>query len=395
VVATFVWGTYFTRAIMRAPDEGPAAWGAALSISGLAVAVLGPALGAIADRVGRRKPWLSAFAGLCIGATALLWFSVPQADKATQTLILVALSSIAYEFGLVFYNAMLRGLAPEAYLGRISGWGWGLGYIGGLCCLAVALFGLVRAPVPPFGLDAAEAGPVRATALLVALWLAIFAVPLFALVPDARVRETSIRAAVRAGLGDLVRNLRALPDRPHILRFLIARMIYADGLNTLFIFGGIYASGIIGLNLDEVILFAIAINATAGVGALLFAWVDDWVGSKPTIVISLVCLVALGAAVLAVQSKPWFWVLGVALGVFVGPVQAASRTLMARMAPAGMENEMFGLYALSGKITAFIGPALYGWATAHFASQRAGMASVVAFLVLGLALLLTVKVPSA
>ncbi|HUI18061.1 MAG TPA: MFS transporter [Alphaproteobacteria bacterium] len=393
VIATFVWGTYFSTAILRAPDVGAEEWGEALSGAGFVVAVLGPVLGAIADRTGRRKPWLAVFAAAAVAATALLWFSVPEPSAAMRTLVLVAFASIAYEFGLIFYNAMLRDLVPLERLGRLSGWGWGLGYVGGLACLTIALFALVKAPSPPFGLGAVPAGPVRATALLVALWFALFTLPLFFFVPDRVLPPIALGRAVGEGLKDLGASLRGLMRERNMLRFLLARMIYADGLNTLFIFGGIYAAGEIGLSLEEVIRFAILINASAGAGALLLAWLDDWIGSKPTIVLSLAALVALGGAVLAIHSKPWFWGLGIALGVFVGPAQASSRALMARMVPPGKETEMFGLYALSGTITAFVGPALYGVLSGSFASQRAGMAVVVAMLALGLALLLTVRAP--
>jgi MFS transporter, UMF1 family len=391
VVSTFVWSVYFSTVIASSSEEGAAGWGAALLIAGFAVAIFGPILGAVADRVGRRKPWIGIFAAVCVAATASLWFSRPSPDAAGRTLVLVALGSIAYEFGVVFYNASLRDIAPQAILGRVSGWGWGLGYIGGLACLAIALFGLIKPASAPFGLDKAAAEPVRATALLVALWIAAFVTPFFLLVPDRGSGKTSIARAVGAGLRGLYANLKHLPRRPAILRFLIARMIYGDGLNTLFIFGGIYAAGVMGFALDEVVLFGIAINATAGLGAVLFAWIDDWMGSKPTIVVSLLCLAALGVAILFIHSKAWFWPAGLALGVFVGPAQAASRTLMARLVPRGLETEMFGLYALSGKITAFAGPAIYGLAVHRFDSQRAGMASVVVFLLTGLGLLLTVR----
>ncbi|MFI4988939.1 MAG: MFS transporter, partial [Alphaproteobacteria bacterium] len=241
VIATFVWGTYFSTAILKSPDEGAEEWGTALSAAGLVVAVLAPLLGAIADRAGRRKPWLGGFAVLCVAATALLWFSRPEPDAARRTLMLVALASVAYEFGLVFYNAMLRDLALPERLGRLSGWGWGLGYVGGLGCLVVALFGLVKVPIPPFGLAAVAAGPVRATALLVALWFAVFALPLFLLVPDRPRSPLALRTAVAAGLADLRASLSRLPREGNMLRFLLARMIFGDGLNTLFIFGGIYA----------------------------------------------------------------------------------------------------------------------------------------------------------
>jgi len=395
VIATFVWGTYFATAILKAPDVGAERWGWALSAAGLVVAVLGPVLGAIADRTGRRKPWLAAFAACAVAATALLWFSLPEPSAAARTLLLVASASIAYEFGLIFYNAMLSDLAPVERLGRLSGWGWGLGYVGGLACLSIALFALVRSPHPPFGLAALPAGPVRATAVLVALWYALFILPLFLLVPDRTLAPIPLRRAIKEGLADLALSLRRLKETRDMARFLIARMIYADGLNTLFIFGGIFAAGEIGLGLEQVILFAILINASAGAGAILFAWVDDWMGAKPTILVALAALIALGSAVLVIHSEAWFWGLGIALGVFVGPAQASSRSLMARMVEPGKETEMFGLYALSGTITAFVGPALYGFMSGHFASQRAGMAVVVAFLAVGMTFLATVKAPGA
>ena len=393
VVNTFVWGVYFTGSIATNPEAGTAAWGAALAAAGVVVAVLGPVLGAVADHAGRRKPWLAAFTFLCVAATALLWFSTPRPALAGQTLALVALGGVAYELGVVFYNAMLRDLAPPALLGRLSGWGWGLGYLGGLACLSLALFVLVLPPDPPFGLAKAAAEPVRATALLAALWIALFALPLFALLPERRARCLGLARAVRTGLGNLYATLRRLPGEGSLPRFLLARMIYVDGLNTLFAFGGIYAAGTIGFGQKEVIEFGIAMTAVAGLGTIIFAWVDDWIGSKPTIVLALAALIGLGSAILLIHSKPWFWALGLSLGAFVGPAQAASRTLMARFAPPGLEAEMFGLYALTGRITAFMGPALFGWATAHFLSQRAGMASVVAFLIVGLSLLLTVRAP--
>ncbi len=391
VVGTFVFAAYFTRAVAPDPATGTAQWGWAMAASGLAVAVLSPPLGAVADSAGRRKPWLAATTALCIAATAMLWFATPGAGSVLWVLVFVALGNVAFEVGMVFYNAMLPDIAPEERIGRVSGWGWGLGYAGGLACLAVALFGLVRASPPPFGLDAAAAEPVRATALLVAGWFALFAVPLFLFVPDRPASGLGGAAALRAGLATLLRTLRRLGAYGSVGRFLLARMIYTDGLNTLFIFGAIYAAGTFGFTIEEVILFGMATNVTAGLGAVLFAWVDDRIGAKRTVVIALVGLIAVGGALLLIHSKTAFWALGLGLSVFFGPAQAASRSLMARLAPEGLTTEMFGLYALSGKATAFVGPALLGWVTSVFDSQRAGMATVLVFLGAGLLLLLPVR----
>lgn len=194
---------------------------------------------------------------------------------------------------------------------------------------------------------------------------------------------------------ELKKTLASLRSYGPITRFLIARMIYTDGINTLFAFGGIYAAGTFGMDFAELITFAIAMNVSAGLGAAAFGWIDDWMGPKKTVMIALAGLIVLGSGLLLVESKDLFWILGVGLGLFVGPAQAASRSMMARLAPPEIATEMFGLYAFSGKATAFLGPALLGAVTLAFDSQRAGMATVVVFFGVGAALLARVPdIPS-
>ncbi len=393
VVTTFVFGAYFTKAVAVSPEAGTAAWGYAVGTAGFAVALLGPVLGAVADQAGRRKPWLGVFTAGGALTTALLWFTLPDPDFVVWALVFVALSSIAFEFGMVFYNAMLPDLVGPDRVGRVSGWGWGLGYVGGLACLVIALFGFVQADPPLFGVSTEAAGHVRAVTLLAAAWFALFALPLFAFTPDRPALRLGVGRAVGEGLAALRGTLREIRNYAAIVRFLVARMFYSDGLVTLFAVGGIYAAGTFGMSFGEVIQFGIALNVTAGLGAFAFAWADDRLGAKPVIVIALLALIALGAAALAVTDKAAFWAIGMALGVFVGPAQAASRSLMARLAPADMRTEMFGLYALSGKATAFLGPLAFAFATDLFDSQRAGMATILVFLALGLLLLLPVREP--
>jgi UMF1 family MFS transporter len=192
----------------------------------------------------------------------------------------------------------------------------------------------------------------------------------------------------------LIGTIRRVRQYGNIARFMLARLFYVDAMNTLFAFGGIYAAGTFGMQIAEVIEFGIALNVTAGLGAIAFAWIDDKIGSKPTIVISVVGLIALGTPLLLVEGKTWFWLLALTLGIFMGPAQAASRSLMARLSPPEMTTEMFGLFAFSGKVTAFMGPAVLAWATVEFSSQRVGMATVVVFLLIGLALLVPVREPA-
>jgi UMF1 family MFS transporter len=234
---------------------------------------------------------------------------------------------------------------------------------------------------------------VRGTFVLVAVWYLVFALPLFLLTPDARAEGKALRRAVGDGLRQLRDSLRQVRAYAPILRFLVARMFFIDGLATIFAFGGVYAAGTFGMDEQKVLLFGIALNLTAGLGAAAFAWIDDWVGSKPTILFSLIGLIVPGTALLVVESDVLFWLFGVTLGVFVGPVQAASRSYMARAAPVHLRTQMFGLFAFSGKATAFLGPLLVGWVTGLFASQRAGMSVIIVFLLTGFVLMLTVPAP--
>ena len=391
VIGTFIFGTYFTKAIAETPEIGAAQWGLALGVAGVVVAVFSPFFGAIADQQGRRKPWLGGFTAMCVIATALLWYATPESSSVLWALIFVAVASAAFEFTMVFYNAMLPEIAPKSHVGRLSGLGWGLGYVGGLAALALCLVGFVETDTPWFGLSTDAAENVRAIVLLVAAWYAVFSAPLFLFTPDRPSTGLSNTAAVRAGIGELVNTIRQIRHYHNILWFLVARMLYTDGLGTLFAFGGIYAAGTFGMDLGQVITFGIALNVTAGLGAAGFAWLDDKVGAKPVIIVSLVAMIGLGTALLVVESLNWFWGFGILLGIFVGPAQSASRSLMARLAPEAIRTEMFGLYAFSGKATGFLGPIVLAAVTTAFDSQRVGMGVIIVFFIVGLLLLLRVR----
>jgi UMF1 family MFS transporter len=390
VIGTFVFATYFTQGVAPDPVTGAARWGVAMAVAGLLVGVLSPVFGAIADRTGGQRTWLARFTILAAIAAALLWTVEPDPAFMRRGAVLVVLGTLAFELGTVFYNAMLPGVAPPLLLGRVSGWGWGLGYIGGLFCLVACLW-LIEAQPPPFGLAETNAEAVRATSVLVALWYAGFALPLLLAVPGTPRTGVGIAEAVREGIGAILRVLPELRGAPQILRFLIARLFYAEGLNTLFAFGAIYAAGTFGMGTEEVIRLGIAINVTAGLGAALFAFADDRFGSKAVIMVSILSLMAIGAALLLVTTKPAFWALALPLGLFFGPAQAASRTLMGRIAPAEKRGEYFGLFALTGRAVSFVGPAVLAAATTLFDSQRAGMATILLFLGGGAALLWTVR----
>ena len=394
VIDTFIFSVYFSRSVAASVTEGTAAWGNALAAAGFVIAVLSPVLGAIADRTGRRKPWIAAFTLIAIGAMIVLYGVTPEPASVPLALAAFTVMVVARELALVFYNAMLPTLAPPGHLGRLSGWGYAAGYAGGLACLVLALYGLVKADAPLFGLIGTGAEQnVRAVAPLSGLWLAVFALPLFFWTPDQPASGQSLGRAAREGMATLGQTLRDVQKYRTIAWFLVASAFYRDGLATLTAFGGLYAAGSFGMSFSEILIFAMMLNVTAGLGATGFAWIDDWIGARATILVTLVGLLIFAGGILLVHEKSWFWGLSLGLGVFIGPSQAAGRSMLARLAPQGMVSEMFGLYGFTGKAAAFLGPLALGWATLAFESQRAGMATILVFFLIGLVMMLNVREP--
>ena len=386
LVVTFVYATYFTQVIAPDPITGTALWSRAITVTALVVAVCSPLLGALADRGGYRKAFVLLFSLICVLATAALYRVLP--GQIAVALILVVIANIGYEFASVFYNAFLPDLSPPGRIGRVSGYGWALGYVGGLLALVLALATLIQPSTPWFGFSTEAGENVRATNLLVAVWFAVFTLPFLFWVPENR-SAVSRRGRV---FGDAVRQLRGtfteIRKYRQIVRLLVARFVYNNGLVTLFAFGGIYAAESFGFTLQEVLVFGIVLNVAAGVGALLMGHLDDLIGGKRTIILSLIGLTAAAALAIAATDKLWLWVAGIITGIFIGPNQSASRSLMGRFVPPKAENEFFGFFAFSGKLTAFVGPFLLGVLTQWTGSQRWGVSVVLVMFALGLLLMI-------
>jgi len=410
LVVTFVFGPYF--ATRFAPDavSGQALWADMQLYGALAVALLSPLLGAIADEAGPRKPWIGGFSALFVLGCLGLWLAAPGAPLWPVMLAFV-IAFAASEFSLVFVNAMLPDLGPRSEIGRISGSGWALGYVGGVVALLLVLALLAPAGdgpttlaglTPLFGLDPALGEPARATGPLTALWFAIFALPLFLLCPDAPRRKGLSRAA-RDGVRTLRRTLRALPGTGGLLTYLIASMIYRDGLAGLFAFGGIYAAGVLGWGVTQLGIFGIVAAAVGALGAWLGGRADRALGPRPVIAASIVLLIAVSAIALSTSRQmvlgmpvatdstlpdTVFMFCGGLMGAGAGALQAASRTLLVHLAEGKLPmTEAFGLYALSGKATAFLAPLLIGLATQISGSQALGVSPVIALFALGLVML--------
>jgi UMF1 family MFS transporter len=392
IILSFAFAPYFTQHV--APDAliGTPLWGNAMTGSAVALAVLSPIAGALCDKAGARKRWLAACSALAILSTALLWSVEPTPRDVPTALFLIAVANVGFELGYVFYNAMLPDLVPASLVGRASGWGWGLGYMGSLACMGIAWFLLIRKPAG-ISLGREHFEHLRATAPFAAAWFTIFILPLFVFVPDQPRSNLSFGRVIRTGLAEVAGTLKTLRRYPQVAWYLVAHMVYMDGLNTLFIFGPIYAAGTFAMNESEIILFGIGMFLSAGIGSAAFAWLDDWLGSRVVVALSLVGLIVLCTGALLAGSKDTFRWLAFSLALFVGPTQSASRSLMARLAPKGMENQMFGLYSLAGRATAPLGPLLVGWVTVAAGTQRGGMAVIVALLAAGLGVLFKVREP--
>jgi UMF1 family MFS transporter len=389
VIQTFVFASYFTRQVAVDESTATAQWAAAQGLAGAASAIAGPLLGASADQSGRRKPWILLFTAVSVAATALLWLVRPAPAYVPLALTLLAVGSASAQCAMVFYTAMLPGIAPPERIGRWSGWGWGLGYAGGLVCLALALL-LFVGNRPLIELDRTAAEHVRATFILVAVWYAAFSLPLFLFTPDEHRTGKRWAEAARDGWHAVWNTVRRLRTNLATLRFIVAWMFCADGLATMFIFGGVFAAGTFDMAESDVIKFGIALNLVAGLGAAAFAPLDDWLGGKRLMLVSLAGLVATATLTVLAQSLRTFWAFGVLLGIFVGPLQAASRSYLARTTPQSIRSETFGFYALAGKATGFLGPLFVGGTTYATGSQRLGMAVVIVFFVIGLAIMTTV-----
>lgn len=417
LVTTFIFAPYFAGRFMEDGVAGQAYWGYATATAGILIAILSPILGSIADITGRRKPWIASFSALLIIGAALLWISAPlPAEGSHMGAILLVLTAyvlvtLGAEFATVFTNAMMPDLVPAERLGRLSGTGWAIGYAGGLVSLVIMLGFLVASPesgktllglAPLFGLDPAQAEGTRATGPLTALWYLLFVLPLFLFTPDSAKRQSiSFAKAAQQGINDLVTRLKqARQDRPLFL-YLLAHMLYVDGLIALFAFGGIYAQSVFGWDTTKLGLFGIFLTITGVAGALIGGRLNDRLGSIAVIRGSIIILILSSIAILSVEqtailfvipvssgiAEICYYLIGGMIGAAAGPLQSASRTYLAEITKPTERTSAYGLYAMVGKVTSFAGPLAVGVLTYVSQSQRIGISALIVFLVAGLIVL--------
>ncbi len=383
LIVTFIFSRYYAEVVSDDPLRGAVLWTRAVNISAVTVAVLMPVLGAIADHSGRKKLFLFIATVQSVVFTALLFFAGPGDALWAGAVFIIA--NVGFEGSQVFYNGFLPEISTRKTMGRVSGLAWGLGYIGGLLALALGL-GLYSGWVPD-----TDYLNVRVSTLVVAVWYAVFSIPIFLWVTErAERRQARAGEYVSIGFRRVAETFRHLRTFGEAAKLLVARLIYNDGLTTIFAMASIYVGATLGMDFGQVLIMGIVINVAAGLGAAVFGFVDDRIGGKKTILFTLVLLVIATAIGSLARSTTSFWVAAVIIGLMVGPNQSASRSLLARFVPDSKQSEFFGFFAFSGKLSSIGGPFVYGLLLTLTESHRVAMASIAGFFIVGFVVLLTV-----
>ena len=382
VIVTVGYPLYFKEIVAAGSSSGDLLWGSAFSISMLIVALLSPILGAAADSGAGKKLFLGIFTALCVTATALM-FGVRE-QMILAGMVLLILANIGFEAGLVFYDAFLPELATERSYGRVSGYGFALGYAGSLVTLAVAY------PLYAGGFTPDNLLNIRISFLIAALFFFLFALPIFLFVPDRQQTSRLPRDFVRVGLRRLLATYRDFPRYRNVARFLLAYFIFIDGVNTIIVFSSIYARTTLHMDVKDIVIFFAAVQTSAIIGSLLFGILADHAGHKRTLSLSLIIWLALVIAAYFVQDRMMFYLVGVVAGISLGSSQSTSRSLMTEITPADKKTEFFGFYSFFGKASAIVGPVVFGLLSSAF-DQRTAILSVGFFILAGLVLLQRVE----
>ncbi len=413
LLITFIFAPYIKEVI----GDGATAqsvWAMTIAIAGVIIAVSAPILGAMADYSGNRLPCVCTFSVFYVVGAAGLWWATPDNANLVLILTLFAIGMIGMEFATIFTNSMLPDLGTKEEIGRISGNGWAFGYVGGLLALVIMLLFLAEngetgktliGMDPLFGLDAAQREGTRSVGPLTAIWFAVFMIPFFLYVRDP-INPDKQQGAVKAALRGLVRTVKSLPKTPSLFAYLGSSMFYRDALNGMYVFGGLYAAGVLEWSVVDTGIFGIIAIITGAIFAWIGGRADSRFGPKPVIIVCVLILTIVaisivfvsrdavfGVAVGAESKLPdiAFYILGALIGAAGGAVQSASRTMMVRQAHPERMTEAFGLYALAGKATSFLAPMLIAAATAATGSQQLGVTPLIGLFLIGLVLLFWVK----
>lgn len=413
LLLTFIFGPY-VGSVVGDGSAAQAIWGYGVGAAGFLIAIASPLMGAIADRAGKRMPFIWLFSLMYVLGAWGIWYSAPADFNVWFVMFAFGVGLIGMEFATTFTNAMMPDLAPREEIGKISGSGWAFGYAGGVLALILMLTLFAEGATgktligiaPLFGLDPETREGTRAVGPFTAIWYAVFMIPFFLWVREPRRAGAGVIAAARQAWPDLRESLRALPGRRSLFAYLGSSMFYRDALNGMYTFGGIYAFGVLGWSVTDVGVFGILAAITGAVFAWIGGRADSRFGPKPVIAfcVLMLALVAVGVVyvsrteVFGIPVAPdsslpdlAFYMLGALIGAGGGALQSASRTMMVRQSDPDRMTESFGLYALAGKATSFIAPLSIGVVTDITGSQQLGIIPLIVLFLIGFVLLLWVK----
>lgn len=413
LLITFIFAPY-VKELMGDGTAAQSAWGFGIGAAGFVIAVLAPVLGALADTSGNRMRWIWLFSAMYVIGSFGLWWAAPDHFNLVLTLVFFAIGMIGMEFATIFTNSMLPDLGSKEEIGRISGNGWAFGYVGGLFALVIMLLFLAESAAtgktfigidPILGLNAEAREGTRAVGPLTAIWYAVFMIPFFLWVRDPKPPRAPKGAAKKALL-EVVETIRKLPRTPSLFAYLASSMFYRDALNGMYVFGGIYAAGVLEWSVVDTGVFGIVAIISGAIFAWLGGYADDWFGPKPVIRACILILTFVAISIVFVSRESVygipveatsklpdiaFYILGALIGAAGGVIQSASRTMMVRQANPARMTEAFGLYALAGKATSFLAPLSIGVVTVVTQSQQLGVTPLIALFLVGLLLLGWVK----
>jgi UMF1 family MFS transporter len=402
IMTTFVFSTYLASAGFGNPDKTTALLGTTGIIGGVLVALIAPVTGQRSDGTGRRKILLGVYTGIVVLSIAATFFVRPDHSHLLLGLVLLVVGTLFFELATVNYNAMLSQVSSARTVGRVSGFGWAMGYFGGIVLLLILYFGFIHPDVGLFGVTDKDGLSVRVSMVIAAIWMLGFSIPIFIAVPEPPV---TVAPGPRKNIGQffagIIRSYRELfrtigglwTVSRATVAFLIASAVFRDGLTGVFAFGGVLAKVSFGFSAGDVIVFGIAANVVAGVSTVLIGRLDDVIGPKRIMVASIAGTIVAGLAVFVFHTggTTVFWIFGLLMCVFVGPAQSASRSFLARVIPAGHEGEVFGLYQTTGRAATFLAPVLFTLFVSLFGKSIYGVIGIVIVLAVCLALLIPIK----
>ena len=398
VMVTFVFGTYLSSEAFGADARGTEWLSRGMAVAGIIVALTAPVLGRRADQGGRRKLWLALNTAVVIAVTGLSFFVAPHEQYLLLGVMLLSIGTVFFEFAEVQINAILVQISTPQTVGRISGIGWGAGYLGGIVLLLIVYVGFVSGDAAWFGIPHEQSLNIRAVAVVAAVWFLVFSLPvLFAVPSPTAAQQEGTGAPAETVLG----SYRALWERlcrlwredRNTLKFLIASAVFRDGVGAVFLYGGALGTTVFGIADGDVIVFAIVANVVAAAGAFAGGWLDDRFGPRAVILGSIAAMCATAVGLFFSEGPRAFWIGGLILCLFVGPVQSASRAFLGRLTTPQTAGELFGLYATTGRAVGFITPALSSVALAITGDQRWIIPTIVLVILAGGVLLLSVNTP--